>query len=267
MKVTVQSTVQVDFSLAVGNGRLDASLSVPGDEITLTQLLPVLQTLSSNIIGSAIKNVEGAGYSISCRAGCGACCRQLVPLSLFEAEALADWIHSLPPDEQAALEARFRAALMALSQSGMLARMNPTNQEGDEQQLAVDYMAQKIPCPFLIDESCGIYPIRPLICREYLVTSPAEFCDAPADYPVAGLPVPLKLSKVLFRAGAQLAQEGRGWIPLVFLFAWMRGGFQPGDSIRAPGPELLYKIIKSLTSNESGRIARAAPLPYTEGSS
>jgi Fe-S-cluster containining protein len=36
-----------------------------------------------------------------------------------------------------------------------------------------------MPCPFLEDESCSIHPDRPLVCREYLVTSPAELCAGP----------------------------------------------------------------------------------------
>lgn len=30
--------------------------------------------------------------------------------------------------------------------------------------------------PFLEDDACSIHPHRPSVCREYLVTSPAEHC-------------------------------------------------------------------------------------------
>ncbi len=256
-------TVQVDFTLSIGTGRLDASLPVPSGEVTLTQMLPVLQNLSSQIIDSTVQIVESEGYQVSCRAGCGACCRQLVPLSIFEAEALTAWIGTLPEDRRQALEARFHAALGALRDTGLLARMDPAlTQAGSDtaKALAIDYLAAGVACPFLVDESCSIHPIRPLICREYLVTSPAEFCANPAANQVVGIPMPIHLSKLLYRLGA-LVEHSTGWIPLVFLFAWMRSDAHPGNAISGPGPELLQGLLQRLTTNP---IASGPATPYTE---
>jgi Fe-S-cluster containining protein len=243
--------VQVDFTLAVGPGRLNASVNVPSGLVTLTQILPALQSLSSNIMASTTQLVEAEGLKVSCRAGCGACCRQLVALSIFEAEALADWIRTLPQEQQEALEQRFDAALIALREKGLLERLDPERWAMDSEEmttLAIDYLHARVACPFLVDESCSIHPIRPLICREYLVTSPAEFCVDPSRDKVAGVPVPVRLSRVMIKIGAQLEGGRCGWIPLVFLFAWMRGGRHPGDAIRGDGPELLYEVVKRLTA-------------------
>jgi hypothetical protein len=114
-------------------------------------------------------------------------------------------------------------------------------------QLALDYFYQRIPCPFLEDESCSIYPIRPLICREYLVTSPPEHCFDPATLQTVPVHLPLNLSRVLTRIGAELENDSRGWIPLLFLFAWMKSGAHPGDAVAGEGPEVLYKFIKRLS--------------------
>jgi Fe-S-cluster containining protein len=243
-------TVQANFTLALGDGHLDASVVVHAGQVTLTQILPVIQNLTSNIVDSAIRIVESEGHHISCRAGCGACCRQMVPLSLFEAEALADWITTLPRDHQDRLRGRFHIALLALSEAGLIDRMDPADSvDGSEEakQLAIDYLAAKVPCPFLENESCGVHPIRPLICREYLVTSPPEFCALPSVDKVSGVPMPLKPSLGLFRLGAKTEKNGRGWIPLVFLLAWIKSGARPGDRVSGPGPAVLYEFIKSLT--------------------
>jgi hypothetical protein len=56
----------------------------------------------------------------------------------------------------------------------------------------------------------------------------------------------VKLSTVMFRIGAQVEGGRRGWIPLVFLFAWMKAGLKPGDAIQGAGPELLYEVVKRL---------------------
>lgn len=243
--------VQVDFTLAVGAGRLEASLPVPSGHITLVQLLPALQTLTSSIVEAAVQIVNAEGYQVSCRAGCGACCRQLVPLGIFEAESLAQWIRTLPVEQQQALEARFHAVLIELRDKGLLSRMDPALWDEDTaptQQLAVDYLAAKVACPFLVEESCGIHPIRPLICREYLVTSPPEFCAEPMEHQVVGIPMPLKPSAVLFKLGEQVEKTPPGWIPLPFLFAWMRSNARPGDAIAGPGPEILYEFVKRLAA-------------------
>ena len=247
------ATVQVNFTLDIGPGHLDASAIVPAGETNLTQLLPVLQDLSSSIIDSTVQLVEKEGYRVSCRAGCGACCRQVVPLSIFEAELLAGWIRTLPEERQTDLAARFDAAILQLRDSGLLARLDPSQRvpgSPEEKTLAVDYLRQRVACPFLENESCSIHPIRPLGCREYLVTSPAENCVDPSVYPVVGVPLPLKLSHVLFELGTQVDPASGGWMPLVFLFAWMRmRGGHPGQAVAAPGPELLHEIVKRLVGS------------------
>ena len=249
--------VQVDFTLAVGPGRLQASLPVPSGNVTLVQLLPALQTLTSNIVDATVEVVNAEGHQVSCRAGCGACCRQLVPLSIFEAESLAAWIRTLPPDQQQELEARFHATLIALREKGLLERMDPALWDENTAQtprLALDYFAARVPCPFLRDESCSIHPIRPLICREYLVTSDPIHCVDPMAGQVLAIPMPIKTSTVLFKLGELVDKAPPGWIPLVFLFVWMRSNLHPGNAITGPGPEILYEFVKRLAT---------APLPST----
>jgi hypothetical protein len=176
----------------------------------------------------------------------------MVPLSIFEAEALADWIRTLPQERQDELARRFDAALIALQNGGMLERIQlEIWEEGNEKAastLALDYLKQRVACPFLENESCSIHPIRPLICREYLVTSPAEFCVLPTREKVVVVPVPVKLSTVIFRMGAQVEGGPRGWIPLVFLFAWMQAGARPGGAVRGDGPEVLYEVVRRLVA-------------------
>jgi Fe-S-cluster containining protein len=255
-------TVEVNFTLGIGPGRLEAWAVVPAGETNLTQLLPVLQDLSSDIINGAAQIAETEGYSISCRAGCGACCRQLIPLSLFEAEFLADWISTLSTERQAELAARFDAALLQLRDVGLLDRLDPSRRvpgSPEEKALAIDYIRQRVACPFLENESCSIHPIRPVICREYLVTSPPENCVDPSVYPVVGVPIPLKLSNVLIEVGSHVEPSSRGWMPLVFLFAWIRaGGGQPGKVVSGPGPELLHEIVKRLVRFSNADAAATA---------
>jgi len=250
---------RVSFQLPVGGGFLNASANLPTGQTTLTQLLPIIQNLEHVIIGRIGEEAEQAGTPISCRAGCGACCRQLVPVSFFEAEALGEWISTLPEERRIELEGRFHRALLALRDAGVIEKLLDDRWIREEEaatQMAVDYFHAGVPCPFLENESCSIHPIRPLTCREYLVTSSPDLCRDPSKNEVAGVRLPLKLSRVLFAFGQQLAQDRRGWIPLVFLLAWRKGGQRPGDYVAGTGQEVLKKFldqVAELPGKENGQ--------------
>jgi len=240
-------TVRATFSLPVGGGFLNASAQLPAGRTTLTELLPVIQNLENVIIGRVTEEAEQAGSPISCRAGCAACCRQMVPVSLFEAEALTRWMRTLPEEQQAALGRRFHRALSELSDKGIIDSILNQEwvlEEGLTTQLAIDYFHAGVACPFLENENCSIHPIRPLACREYLVVSPPELCQDPSIHDLKGVLLPLKLSRVLHSFGQQFEQDPRGWIPLVFLLAWGKSGVRPGERVAGTGEEVLRMFLE-----------------------
>jgi Fe-S-cluster containining protein len=239
-------TVQANFSLPVAGVVLQGTVAVPAGQTTLTQLLPIIRSLENVIVDRVAEEAQRAGAPISCRAGCGACCRQLVPLNIFEAEALTDWMRLLPEEQQAALAHRFHVALSALRDAGVIDKLLTSEHLIEEEpttQLAIDYFHAGVACPFLENESCAIHPIRPLACREYLVVSPPELCQDPSVNHITGVRLPVKLSRALHSFGQQVAQDPRGWIPLVFLMAWAKGGARPGELVAGSGEEILQKFL------------------------
>jgi Fe-S-cluster containining protein len=248
------TTVNATFSLPVAGVFLQASAQLPAGRTTLTQLLPIVQNLENVIIGKVSEEAAEAGSPISCRAGCGACCRQMVPVNLFEAEALTDWIRSLPPERQAHLAERFHVALSALRDAGVIDKiLNDEWVQAEDRttQLAIDYFHARVACPFLEDESCSIHPMRPLACREYLVVSSPALCEDPSKNEVTGVRLPLKLSRVMHGLGQEIEQDVRGWIPMVFLLAWGKSGIRPGDYVAGTGEEVLRKFLKKVTEISS----------------
>ena len=244
--------VTTEFALRVGGATLRATVQLPASRTTLTELLPILQGIENTILDQVAVEAEAAGRPISCRAGCGACCRQLVPLSLFEAEAMTKWLKTLPEDRIAALRQRFHVALSALRDAGVIDRILDGKWMNDEEtntRLNLDYFYAGVPCPFLEDESCSIHPIRPLSCREYLVTSSPELCKDPGAHAIAGLQLPVRLSKTLFAFGRHIEKDQRGWIPLVFLLAWGKSGAKPGDGVSGSGPEVLQLFLRELEAH------------------
>jgi Fe-S-cluster containining protein len=246
--------VPVEFTLAVGKGEISVTAAVPAGQTNLTRILPVLQALDDSFVANVAAATAEVGHPISCKAGCCACCSQLVTISIFEAEALALWIRSLPESIQHELAERFNQAFIKLSAAGLIDRLVQIgNQDGQSEsesyrRVGLDYLYQRVPCPFLVDESCSIYPIRPLVCREYLVTSPPANCFDPGFLKVAAVQLPVQLFPTLNQMGAEIERDTRGWIPLVFLFAWMKTDSHPGQFISGTGPEVLYEFVKRLAT-------------------
>jgi hypothetical protein len=173
----------------------------------------------------------------------------LVPLSIFEAEALGALIRAFSESRRQQLAVRFHETLRSLAASGLIDRMVGEDwlaETGVSNQLALDYLYRRIPCPFLEDESCSIYPDRPLACREHMVTSPPIFCEDPAEMKSVPVRLPLRFLHVLVRMGADLEGDSRGWIPLVFLLAWMESGARPGQRVAGDGPQVLYEFVRRL---------------------
>jgi len=244
-----QESVAVEFTLNLGDSQISATAVVPAGHTNLTRILPVLQAFDDSFIADVASKSAEDGRTVSCKAGCGACCRQMVPISIYEAEALSAWIRTLPESRQQELAQRFHQALLKLAAAGLLDRMANEDWLAETEttrQLTLDYLYQRVPCPFLEAESCSIYPIRPLVCREYLVTSAPEYCVDLANPQVAPIRLPVYFSRVLHAIGAALEHDKRGWIPLVFLFAWMKSGAHPGEAFSGTGSEVLHRFVECL---------------------
>lgn len=155
-------------------------LTVPAGPVAVEDVLPILRGLSNLFTERAVARVEADGRAISCRAGCGACCRQLVPLAEDEGRALAHLVDAMPEPRQSRIRQRFEDAPQRLAEGGLLDRMNQPVDGSGRRALGLDYFRLNIARPFLEDEASSIHPDRPSNCRDYLVTSPAQNCATPS---------------------------------------------------------------------------------------
>jgi len=217
------------LSLTMGNLRIVHAITVPNAAVPAAEVVPALQGLVNAVVEAA-----EMGKVISCRKGCGACCRQLVPVSRTEGERLLRIVETMPAERREMLKARFAAAESAIEAAGLKERKGRSDRE-----LSTAYFAMGVPCPFLEDESCSIHPERPLVCREYLVTSPAELCAGPTQEGVTPVAVP-KVSM----AARGLQDESDEWFPLAMLMAWART--RPRKVTRRTGPEWVQRFLKRL---------------------
>ena len=79
-------------TIETGQGKVRWQIEVPEAPITLAELAAVFLPLDDQLVQLAHDNTAAAGKPSSCREGCAACCRQLVPLSPPEAFLLAEVI-------------------------------------------------------------------------------------------------------------------------------------------------------------------------------
>jgi Fe-S-cluster containining protein len=235
------------FQLSIGEQTMDASVKLPAEPIRPVDLLPILQGFSNAIVSVAIAGSE----PISCKAGCGACCRQLVPISSTEALYLANLIDEMPEERRAATVARFDRVVQVMKSAGMMERLEPESLTDPRvrQKTGEDYFHLGLACPFLENESCSIHANRPLSCREYLVTSPAENCSAPSAETIRMVPMPAKLSYVLMRFGDGKGQEPARVIPLPLLLEYA-ARHASVDQPRLPGTELFENFFAQVTGQD-----------------
>ncbi len=225
------------FELHIGEQTINAAVQLPAEPIRPVDLLPILFGFSNAIVGAAAE-----GEAVSCRAGCAACCRQVIPISETEGMYLANLIDEMPPERKAVILERFRDAENKIAAAGLTETLKfEALTTVDERRRAADkYFELRIDCPFLENELCGIHQHRPLACREYLVTSPgAQFAGLPARTPIQMVPMPKKLSYILYRFGDGEGKQSVKFLPLTLMFQ------QPfPEQPRLPGPQLFENFFQ-----------------------
>jgi Fe-S-cluster containining protein len=135
-----------------------------------------------------------------------------------EAFALAQLVESLPEPRREEIRARFADGARRLKEAGLhdafMHRPRDFNREA-ARQLAHAYFRQGIVCPFLEDDACSIYPDRPFVCRQYLVTSAAELCSDPFENPVRPIPIPVAPAHATLFAAEHSLGTPQHTVPLV----------------------------------------------------
>src|SRR5690349_5397623 len=121
--MTAPSVERFDIAINTPAGRLNTVLDVPTGFVPITSIVPLTRHLGEEILKLEEHRSRGTGQSISCRMGCAACCRMLVPLSPPEAFSLLEYIEQLPIDRRTAVEQKLQTSKAELARSGLLGRL------------------------------------------------------------------------------------------------------------------------------------------------
>ena len=249
--MTAPSLERFDIAVNTPAGRLTTVLEVPTGFVPITSIVPLTRRLGEELLKLEEQQSRNAGQAISCRMGCAACCRMLVPLSPPEAFSLLEYIEQLPNERRTAVEGRLEASKTALAGHGLLHRLHavaaadhPIPDE-ELEPLNRAYYALRHPCPFLEHEMCSIYEARPAACRELLVTSPAPLCDNLVENPVEPIPVSVRIGTVLGLLWAAVTGSAPRLIPLPIALDWARQHREAAGR-RWAGSHLIDRMLDSM---------------------
>ena len=249
---TSPEMVTANIKLSGPDWDLQTTVSVSQGPTAVRDMLPLARSFSDAVVNAVVKTNEEHGQKISCTKGCGACCRQLVPITETEARHIRTVVENLPEPRRAAVRGLFAEARQRLEKAGLLEKLlHPEEIPLDEKQtFALQYFFQGIPCPFLEDESCSIYADRPIVCREYLVTSAVEHCARPTAETIRAVKMPVKVWTALARLdGSSSSQEKLPWIPLILAPEWAEA--HPEEPAPRLGPALLQELFEHI--KQTGR--------------
>lgn len=231
------------LELPTAGGVFELTIELADEPLPLAALVPVAHGLCDVIVSEA-----NAAHPkpVTCQKGCGACCRQMIPLSPPEVFHLGEAVGATEPGARGALGRRFGHIAAALAEAGLQEELlSPTLDDDSAAVAAQRYFELGLPCPFLVDESCGAHAIRPTVCREFNVTTPPVRCDTPFDTAVERVPMPRPMSAALIHASHDLVGTPLSAIPLSLAPLWAERNAEAG-SRRLPGEQLLDAFLAHL---------------------
>ena len=170
-------------------------------------------------------------------------------LSEIEAHGLRNLVNQMPEPRKSIISRRFAEAKERMSEAGLLDKLQNSGQITKEEfrDLGLKYFEQGVACPFIEDESCSIHLDRPVVCREYLVVSPAENCSRLNGEPIKVLKIAIKMSEAI-KCFNESKDKSDGWIPLILALEWAEN--HPENSSERPGTEIFGELLKNLTNGD-----------------
>ncbi len=145
------------------------------------------QRIIDEILTEQNKFASQQGQIVSCQKGCAFCCGQLIQASLGECELIVYYLYNHEWILNAFIKA-FPLWLERAQQQPVLNKIEEAQRnrlagkmsEENMHQLGKElhsYWELQIPCPFLINNICTIYEVRPWACTSVISVSPSEWCN------------------------------------------------------------------------------------------
>ncbi len=183
-------------------------------QATMSDLVPAARQFASIISKTIVDNLRAQGRDVPCQKGCDECCRYMISLAPAEAFRLAEEVDNMDEPKR----------WQTLSRFDQLARKILTSPLPEISAQAIDnwYQSMNLTCPFNRDHICQTYATRPIVCREYIVTTPAAHCsqgDTGKSEPVPAAP---SIAEALVELAGELEQAPGEAVILPLVIAWAK---------------------------------------------
>lgn len=251
----MKDSVNANIQIKLYGKPVELNLSLSAEPVKPTRMLPVLQKITNKFVDTAIEAFLKENEEISCKAGCGACCRQPVPLAEIEVYQIVKLVEDLPEPRRTKIKQKFADACRQLEKIDWFNRLenifnsSSSSKKSEIQDLALEYFAQNIACPFLEDESCSIHPNRPLSCREFLVTSPAENCQNPSPENIRHVEMKFKVSNIVRGLWKTKNLINKDVVTMIYALEWAKK--HPDRFGKKTGGEWLKDFFNCLSKGEN----------------
>jgi len=236
------------------DGAHEISGRFPTGPAKVLEMLPLARGISEGITAVAIGRALSQGGNVSCRAGCGACCSQLVPIAPAEAVRLTEVVEAMPEGRGKAVRKRFELSVRRMRAAGLVDRSAPpcraalraSPRAGKSlwEDASRRYFDARIPCPFLEEASCSVYPERPMVCREYNVTTPPSMC-ATMSPDARTIPRLVRMSEVMTEFTNKLLGREDFNIPLTLSLDWAQANREAFEH-EGDGKELTMELVRCI---------------------
>lgn len=113
-------------------------------------------------------------YNKVCTKSCPACCHQHITVHLAEGHIIEEFIKDMSNADRDKLRSNVDDWLTYFSTKTADVEIV------DEARLSrfeMETVADKKPCPMLINKQCAIYKVRPIVCMTHFVTDNPELCS------------------------------------------------------------------------------------------
>lgn len=144
----------------------------------------------NNSYNALLKTLTSKGEMITCRKGCSYCCFHYLAVPLTHGMAIVDYLYSrkkllkqfIHNYEKWSHKGYDISNVIDHTRGHAFSSSMPINDIITvTRPLSMRYLQMGIPCPFLVNDTCLIYAVRPLPCSGQYSVTPPDWCN-----PVAG---------------------------------------------------------------------------------
>lgn len=211
-----------------------ALLDAPPVVDTADELLPLARFLIDEETEAFDADPD---VTVTCGPGCNACCEHAVVVTAAEHRAIDAALGHLSPSVRQQVVARAVAVLRRVD--GEIG-VDPSGVTGFDPAFSMAYYALREPCPLLIDGRCAVRAVRPLVCREYLMSSSPSACEDRSLEQVVRIRRRRRVSAGFRRISAEFGEETSRLLPVALV-----GSASAPVVVRRSGPRSALHLVRT----------------------